>query len=129
MNEHIRKHIRFAGLIGVDVASAEKERIEARLLVRPDLCNPLKGLHGGAAMALADTLGAMGASMNLPAGAAGTTTLESRTNFIGVAREGETVVAVCTPLHIGKRTSIWQTRITSEAGKTVALVTQTQMVL
>lgn len=127
MSEHIRKHIPFAGLIGVDVVSAEKERIEARLLVRPDLCNPLKGLHGGAAMA--DTLGAMGASMNLPAGAAGTTTLESKTNFIGVAREGETVVAVCTPLHIGKRTSIWQTRITSEAGKTVALVTQTQMVL
>jgi uncharacterized protein (TIGR00369 family) len=129
MSEHIRKHIPFAGLIGVDVVSAEKERIEARLLVRPDLCNPLKGLHGGAAMALADTLGAMGASMNLPAGAAGTTTLESKTNFISVAREGETVVAVCTPLHIGKRTSIWQTRITSEAGKTVALVTQTQMVL
>ncbi len=129
MSEHIRKHIPFAGLIGVDVVSAEKERIEARLLVRPDLCNPLKGLHGGAAMALADTLGAMGASMNVPAGAAATTTLESKTNFIGVAREGETVVAVCTPLHIGKRTSIWQTRITSEAGKTVALVTQTQMVL
>jgi len=129
MSEHIRKHIPFAGLIGVDVVSAGKERIEARLLVRPDLCNPLKGLHGGAAMALADTLGAMGASMNLPAGAAGTTTLESKTNFIGVAREGETVVAVCTPLHIGKRTSIWQTRITSAAGKTVALVTQTQMVL
>ena len=98
-------------------------------MVRSDLCNPVKGLHGGAAMALADTLGAMGASMNLPAGAAGTTTLESKTNFIGVAREGETVVAVCTPLHIGRRTSIWQTRITSEAGKTVALVTQTQMVL
>jgi uncharacterized protein (TIGR00369 family) len=129
MSEHIRKHIPFAGLIGVDVVSAEKERIEARLLVRPDLCNPLKGLHGGAAMALADTLGAMGASMNLPAGAAGTTTLESKTNFISVAREGETVVAVCTPLHIGRRTSTWQTRITSEAGKTVALVTQTQMVL
>ena len=129
MSEHIRKHIPFAGLIGVDVVSAEKERIEARLLVRPDLCNPLKGLHGGAAMALADTLGAMGASMNLPAGAAGPTTLESKTNFIGVARVGETVVAVCTPLHIGKRTSIWQTRSTSAAGKTVALVTQTQMVL
>lgn len=129
MSEHIRKHIPFAGLIGVEVVSAEKDLIEARLLVRPDLCNPLKGLHGGAAMALGDTLGAMGASMNLPAGAAGTTTLESKTNFIGVAREGETVVAVCTPLHIGKRTSIWQTRITSEAGKTVALVTQTQMVL
>lgn len=129
MSGHIRKHIPFAGLIGVDVVLAGKQRIEARLLVGPDLCNPLRVLHGGAAIALADTLGAMGASMNLPAGAAGTTTLESKTNFIGVAREGETVVAVCTPLHIGKRTSIWQTRMTSGAGKTVTLVTQTQMVL
>ena len=129
MSEHIRKHIPFAGLLGIDVVSAEKDRIEARMLVRPDMCNPVKGLHGGAAMSLADTLGAMGASMNLPEGAGGTTTLESKTNFIGVAREGDTVIAVCTPLHIGRRTSIWQTKITSEAGKTVALVTQTQMVL
>jgi len=129
MSDHIRKHIPFAGLLGIDVVSAEKDRIEARMLVRPDMCNPMKGLHGGAAMSLADTLGAMGASMNLPEGAAGTTTLESKTNFIGVAREGETVIAVCTPLHVGRRTSIWQTRIASEAGKTVALVTQTQMVL
>jgi uncharacterized protein (TIGR00369 family) len=129
MSEHIRKHIPFAGLLGIDVISAEKDRIEARMLVRSDMCNPMKGLHGGAAMSLADTLGAMGASINLPEGAGGTTTLESKTNFIGVAREGETVMAVCTPLHIGRRTSIWQTRITSEAGKTVALVTQTQMVL
>ena len=129
MSEQIRKHIPFAGLMGIEIVSATKERIEARLLVRPDLCNPLKGLHGGAAMSLADTLGAMGASMNLPEGANGTTTLESKTNFIGAAREGETVLAVCTPLHIGRRTSIWQTKITIEAGKTVALVTQTQMVL
>lgn len=129
MSEQIRKHIPFAGLMGIEIVSATKERIEARLLVRPDLCNPLKGLHGGAAMSLADTLGAMGASMNLPEGANGTTTLESKTNFIGAAREGETVLAVCTPLHIGRRTSIWQTMIASEAGKTVALVTQTQMVL
>jgi uncharacterized protein (TIGR00369 family) len=129
MSEHIRKHIPFAGTLGIEVVSAEKERIEARLLVRPELCNPIHVLHGGAIMSLADTLGAMGASMNLPEGAAGTTTLESKTNFIGPAREGETVVAVATPLHIGRRTSIWQTRIATEAGKTVALVTQTQMVL
>ena len=129
MSEQIRTYIPFAGLLSIEVVSAEKERIEARMLVRPDLCNPVKGLHGGAAMALADTLGAMGGSMNLPEGAAGTTTLESKTNFIGVAREGDTVIAVCTPIHIGKRTSIWQTKITTEAGKPVALVTQTQMVL
>lgn len=129
MSEQIRKHIPFAGLLNIEVVSAEKDRIEARMLVRPDMCNPMRGLHGGAAMSLADTLGAMGASMNLPEGAKGTTTLESKTNFIGVASEGETVTAVCTPLHIGRRTSIWQTRISSELGKTVALVTQTQMVL
>lgn len=129
MSEHIRKHIPFAGVLGIDVTLSEKDRIEARMLVRPDMCNPVRVLHGGAIMSFADTLGAMGASMNLPEGAAGTTTLESKTNFIGSAREGETVVAVCTPIHIGRRTSIWQTKITSEAGKTVALVTQTQMVL
>lgn len=129
MSEHIRKHIPFAGVLGIDVTVAEKDRIEARMLVRPDMCNPVKVLHGGAIMSFADTLGAMGASLNLPEGAAGTTTLESKTNFIGSAREGETVVALCTPIHIGRRTSVWQTRITSEAGKTVALVTQTQMVL
>ena len=129
MSEQIRKHIPFAGLLNIEVVSSEKDRIEARMLVRPELCNPMAGLHGGAAMTLADTLGAMGASMNLPEGANGTTTLESKTNFIGAAKSGETVVAVCTPLHIGRRTSIWQTKITTESGKTVALVTQTQMVL
>ena len=129
MSEQIRKHIPFAGLLGIEVVSAEKDRIEAHMTVRADMCNPMRGLHGGAAMSLADTLGAMGASMNLPEGAKGTTTLESKTNFIGAAQEGDTVVAVCTPIHVGRRTSIWQTRITTDAGKTVALVTQTQMVL
>lgn len=125
----IASRIPFAGVLGLDIVSATKERIEARMLVRPDLCNPVGTLHGGAAMSLADTLGAMGASMNLPEGANGTTTLESKTNFIGPAKATETVIAVCTPVHVGRRTSIWQTRITTEAGKTVALVTQTQMVL
>jgi 1,4-dihydroxy-2-naphthoyl-CoA hydrolase len=121
--------IPFAGLIGVELVSAEKERVEARMLVRPDLCNPMRGLHGGAAMSLADTLGAMGAMMNLPEGSAGTTTLESKSNFLGSAKEGETILAVCTPIHVGRRTSVWQTKITTEAGRNVALVTQTQMVL
>lgn len=130
MSTHaIASRIPFAGVLGLEVVSATKERIEARMLVRPELCNPMGGLHGGAAMSLADTLGAMGASMNLPEGASGTTTLESKTNFIGAAKSGEAVIAVCTPVHVGRRTSIWQTRITTEAGKAVALVTQTQMVL
>ncbi len=130
MSTHaLASRIPFAGVLGLEVVSYSKERIEARMLVRPDLCNPMASLHGGAAMSLADTLGAMGASMNLPEGANGTTTLESKTNFIGTAKSGETVLAVCTPIHVGRRTSIWQTKITTEAGKTVALVTQTQMVL
>ena len=81
------------------------------------------------ALALADMPGAMGASMNLPAGAAGATTLESRTNLLGLAKEGGTVLGHCAPIPIGRRRSVWQARITSEAGKTVALVTQGQMVL
>ena len=121
--------IPFAALLGIELVSASKERIEARMLVRPDFCNPMAGLHGGAAISLADTLGAMGASMNLPEGANGTTTLESKTNFLGAAKSGEWVIGVCTPVHIGRRTSVWQTKITTEAGKNVALVTQTQMVL
>jgi len=97
------------------------------MLVRPDMCNPLKGVHGDAIILLADMLRAMGASQNLPEVANGVTTLESKTNFISAARE--TGVAVCTPIHIGRRTSIWQTKTASKAGKSVARVTQTQMVL
>ena len=80
-------------------------------------------------MSFADTLGAFAAMHVLPEGANGTTTLESKTNFLGSAKEGETVLGHCTPVHIGRRTSVWQTKITTEAGRNVALVTQTQMVL
>ncbi len=79
-------------------------------------------------MAFADTLGATGAFLNLPPGA-GTTTMESKTNFIGAAKAGTVVTAESLPVHIGKSTSIWQTRIMREDGKLVAVVTQTQMVL
>ena len=119
----------FARLMGVEVLEAEKSRIRARLAVRADLCTSGHILHGGAIMAFADTLGAIGAFLNLPA-AAGTTTLESKTNFIGAAREGGVVLAETTPIHVGRRSSVWQTRITREDdGKLVAIVTQTQMVL
>lgn len=124
-----RAPIPFAKLIGVKPIEITNEKITARMVVTPELCNPMQGLHGGAAMALADTLGAMGAFRNLPDGASGTTTLESKTNFIGVAKVGETVIGECTPVHVGRRTSIWTTRITTEAGKLVAVVTQTQMTL
>ena len=118
----------FPQLMGVEIISAEPSIVRGRLTVRPDLCTSGHILHGGAIMAFADTLGATGAFLNLPAGA-GTTTVESKTNFFSSAREGTTVLAETTPLHIGRRTSVWQTRISREDGKLIALVTQTQMVL
>ena len=118
----------FPTLMGVEIVSVEPSRVMARLVVRPDLCTSGHILHGGAVMAFADTLGAIGAVLNLPAGA-GTTTVESKTNFFASAKEGETVTAETTPLHIGRRTSVWQTRLSRSDGKLVALVTQTQLVL
>ncbi len=118
----------FPRLMGVEIISTAPDRIAAKLAVRADLCTSGHILHGGAAMAFADTLGAIGAFLNLPSGA-GTTTVESKTNFFSSAREGSTVLGEATPLHVGRRTSVWQTRLTREDGKLVALVTQTQMVL
>lgn len=118
----------FAALMGVEVIHAGPDRVEGRMVVRPDLCTAGGVLHGGAAMALADSLGAVGAFLSTPAGMR-TTTLESKTNFIGGARAGTTVSAVATPLHVGRRSSVWTTRIEGEGGKLVAVVTQTQMTL
>jgi uncharacterized protein (TIGR00369 family) len=121
--------IPFANTMGVEIAEATPDRVVGRLLVRPELCTGGGILHGGAMMALADTVGAIGAFLSLPPGATGTTTIESKTNFLGSAKAGVTVTAESTPVHKGKSTSVWQTRITREDGKAVALVTQTQMVL
>jgi 1,4-dihydroxy-2-naphthoyl-CoA hydrolase len=119
----------FAELKGVTFTEAEPDRVVARMLVRPDLCTLSHTLHGGAIMAFADSVGAMATMINLPDGAKGTTTIESKTNFIGGAGEGTTVIATATPVHRGRRTQVWQTRLETEEGKLVALVTQTQMVL
>jgi uncharacterized protein (TIGR00369 family) len=118
----------FPTLMGVEILSAEKEAVRARLVVRPDLCTAGNIMHGGAIMAFADTLGAIGTVLNIPR-EAGTTTIESKTNFLSAAREGTTVHAEATPIHVGKKTCVFQTKITREDGKLVALVTQTQMVL
>jgi 1,4-dihydroxy-2-naphthoyl-CoA hydrolase len=121
--------IPFAELKGVTFTEADKDRVVARMLVRPELCTLGHILHGGAMMALADSVGAAATVINLPDDAKGTTTLESKTNFIGSAKEGMTVVATATPVHRGRRTQVWQTRLETEDGRLVALVTQTQMVL
>lgn len=121
--------IPFAKTMGVEIVEASRERVVGKLLVRPELCTTGGTLHGGAVMAFADSLGAIGAFMSLPDGAKGTTTIESKTNFLGAAKAGTTVTAEATPVHSGKRTGVWQTKITSEDGKAVALVIQTQLVL
>jgi uncharacterized protein (TIGR00369 family) len=119
----------FAELKGVTFTEADSDRVVARMQVRPDLCTLNHVIHGGALMAFADSVGAAATVINLPVDAKGTTTLESKTNFIGAAREGTTVIAIATPVHRGRRTQVWQTRLESEDGKLIALVTQTQMVL
>jgi 1,4-dihydroxy-2-naphthoyl-CoA hydrolase len=118
----------FADLMGVEVIEASKTRVVGRLTVREDLCTSGHILHGGAFVAFADTLGAVAGFLNLAPGAR-TTTLESKTNFLGAAKVGETITGEATPLHVGRRSSVWQTRITSAEGRLLALVIQTQMTL
>ena len=118
----------FPHLMGIRILEAEPARVTAELVVRADLCTYGGRMHGGAIMALADTLGAAATVLNLPEGT-GTTTIESKTNFLAAAPEGERVLGECTPLHRGGMTMVWQTRITRGDGRLVAVVTQTQMVL
>jgi 1,4-dihydroxy-2-naphthoyl-CoA hydrolase len=118
----------FATLLGIHFTSAAPERVTAELVVREDLCTQPAILHGGAIMAFADTLGAAATMLNLRAGT-GTTTIESKTNFLAPAPVGSKVAGETTPVHRGRRTMVWQTRVTTEAGRMVALVTQTQLVI
>jgi 1,4-dihydroxy-2-naphthoyl-CoA hydrolase len=118
----------FPDLLGIEMTAVDPERVTAMLTVREAICTTGKIMHGGAIMAFADTLGAVGTVVNLPEGAR-TTTIESKTNFLGAAPLGAKVIGEATPIHRGRTTMVWQTRITLESGKLVALVTQTQMVL
>ena len=118
----------FAELLGIRFITAAPERVVAEMTVRDDLCTVPAVLHGGAIMAFADTLGAMGTIVNLPQGA-GTTTIESKTNFVAPAPAGTRVTGEATPIHRGRRTMIWQSRISTAEGRLVALVIQTQLVL
>jgi 1,4-dihydroxy-2-naphthoyl-CoA hydrolase len=118
----------FPGLMGIEIKEAGPDKIVATMLVRPDLCTAGNVCHGGAYMAFADTIGAIGTVVNLPPNTR-TTTIESKTNFLGAAAVNTRVTAESVPLHRGRTTQVWQTTIKSEAGKLCAIVTQTQMVL
>ena len=118
----------FAELLGIEFVGVAPDKIVAEMTVREGLCTRPAVLHGGAIMAFADTLGATGTIVNLPEGS-GTTTIESKTNFVAPAPAGTRVVGEATPVHRGRRTMIWQTRVSTPEGRLVALVTQTQLVL
>lgn len=126
MNEEL---FPFARLLGVIVTRTEREVVEAEMVVRADLCTSGEILHGGAMMAFADSLGAIATIVNLPEDAKGTATLESKTNFFRAAPLGAKLTGRTVPLHLGRTTHVLQTTVSNEAGKPVAAVTQTQMVL
>jgi len=118
----------FAKTLGIEPVEVTQDIVIATVKVREDLSTTPTTMHGGAIMAIADTLGAVGTVVNMPRGAR-TTTLESKTNFFRAIPVGETVRAESTPLHKGRSTQVWQTRLMREDGKLAAVVTQTQMIL
>jgi 1,4-dihydroxy-2-naphthoyl-CoA hydrolase len=125
-------HARFKGLLpdtlAMQITHADADCVRAELTVRDAICTTGGILHGGAIMAYADTLGAVGTVLNIPE-SAGTATIESKTNFFRPAPVNTVVSAECTPVNKGRRTQTWQTRLLNADGKVIALVTQTQMVL
>jgi 1,4-dihydroxy-2-naphthoyl-CoA hydrolase len=118
----------FPGLMGVKLVEVTPDRVVAEMVVRPDLCTAGGILHGGASMAFADALGAVGTIVNLPPGKM-TTTTDSSTKFMAGAKVGTTVRGVSVPLHKGRTTQVWQTSITGDTGRLCAQVTQTQLVM
>ena len=128
INEIANTQPPFANFLGMRITHVSPERVTAELPMRDDLNNRFDIMHGGAIMALADNLGGTGASANLKDGQS-TTTIESKTNFFAAIPVGDTAYAECTPLHRGRTTMVWQTRVTRGDGRLCALVTQTQMVL
>lgn len=124
----LREPLPFSDLLGLRLVSVAPDRVQAELPVRDEVCTRPPVLHGGALMALADTLGALATIANLPEGAS-TTTIESKTNFFAAVPVGDVAHAECTPLHRGRTTMVWQTRVTRNDGRLAAMVTQTQLVL
>jgi uncharacterized protein (TIGR00369 family) len=128
VNELANQQPPFAKLIGMKMTLVSANRVTAELPMREELNNRFNIMHGGAIMAFADNLGGTAASANLKEGQT-TTTIESKTNFFAAIPMGDIAKAECTPLHIGRTTMVWQTRITRGDGRLCALVTQTQLVL
>jgi uncharacterized protein (TIGR00369 family) len=127
-NETLGRLMPFVRTLGAEFTRYSKEEVGARLDWAPGLCTSGDILHGGAVMSLADSTGAACAFLNLPDGAAGTTTVESKTNFLRGVRQGF-VEAVSRPLHIGRTVIVVETDVRDADERLVARVVQTQLVL
>ena len=127
--ETVQSTMPLCATLGITATEFAPDRVVLHLDWQPSLCTGGGVLHGGVLMALADSSGAACAFLNLPQGAAGTSTIESKTNFIGGVREGATVTASSTPLHRGGTTVVVETELRTSDGKLVAKTTQTQAVL
>ena len=119
----------FADFMGMKITHVSPEKVTAELLVTANLTNRNGVMHGGALMGFADNLGGTAATANLPKEGGSTATIESKTNFFAGISLGDTAKAECTPLHRGRTTTVWQTRITRGDGKLAAIVTQTQLMM
>ena len=128
MNPDAQLQPPFAAFMGMKITHVSKEKVTAEMVVREELNNRNGTLHGGAVMALADNLGGTATMANLPPGGR-TATIESKTNFFSAIPDGDTAYAECTPLHRGRSTMVWQTKITRKDGRLCALVIQTQIVI
>jgi 1,4-dihydroxy-2-naphthoyl-CoA hydrolase len=126
--EAMRQLVPFATALGLEVVTNRPEEVRARVEWTPQRCTTAGVLHGGVIMSLADTTGAACAFQNLPDGAAGTTTIESKTNFLRAVRDGY-AEAVSRPLHAGRTVVVVETDVTDADGRPVAKVLQTQAVL
>jgi uncharacterized protein (TIGR00369 family) len=124
----VHELVPFTRTLGVQVLDQSKDEVRARLPWAPERCTAGGVMHGGALMALADSTGALVAFLNLPADASGTTTIESKTNFLRAVRDGY-AESVSRPLHAGRTVIVVETDVVDAAGKLVARVTQTQAVL
>ena len=114
--------------LGLTVTVAEKDRVVAEMTIRPDHCTEVDSVHGGVMMAYADTIGALGTCLNLQDKQA-TTTIESKSNFFAGTAVGAKLIAESVPLHRGRRTQVWETRLLHENGRLAAKITQTQIVI
>ena len=123
----LRDAMPFAALVGIDLLEASSELVRGRLAWAPERCTAGDLLHGGSLMALADTCGGVCAFLNLPEGAQGTATVESKTNFLRAVREG-TITASTRPLHVGRTLVVLETELTRDDGSLVAKVTQSQAI-